>query len=663
MESQGGACDRPDADANKGLVVTQSKFIFITGASRSGTTLLSFVLRNHSDVFGLRELQYFGQAWNPREPERRFTAPEALEVAATLYAHQESGVLVHRIDHRHRRAATALLDALGEAATDPAELFAAAVADMARAAGKSIACEQTPRYIFYASALLDRYPEAHVVHLVRDPRAVMASQKNRWRRRSLAADGTTVPRYESLRVWVNYHPYTVARLWSQATRAALELVGHPRFTVIRYEDLVRDPERTVRGLCTRLGLQFEPRMLEVAQVNSSHQSSAAGARPGMRAEAIDHWRQALTPTETAITERACGRQMREFGYPPVSGGRRAWLGRAGFGVSYLLHLGAVVLVNPRRAVVQATALLGSNSAQSQFGRLRRGRGRSRDSLPPPAASPPPPPPPAIRDEARGQVDETSTGELREFIGLRFWDVSLTTAADYLVDRAVLGVPTQVYFVNAHCVNEAARTPEYARLLVNAPFVFADGVGMALAAKFSGTRLGHNVNGTDLFPLICAAAAAASIPVAFLGARPGVAERCARRMQRQHPGLQVVWTEHGYLSEEEEEARLDALNASGARILFVAKGVPLQECWIARHARRLATPVTLGVGALFDFYSGTVRRAPRIVRDLRSEWLYRLMLEPRRLARRYLLGNPAFIARTLLWRGFDHPLQRRDGRVT
>ena len=253
--------------------------------------------------------------------------------------------------------------------------------------------------------------------------------------------------------------------------------------------------------------------------------------------------------------------------------------------------------------------------------------------------------------------------MREFIGLRFWDVSLPQAARFVVDRANQGARTQVFFVNAHCINQAASHSGYASLLAEAPFLFADGVGMAIAARLSGTRLEHNVNGTDLFPLICAAAAAAAVPVAFLGARPGVARACADRMQERHPGLRVVWTDHGYLEPEQEQKRLDELNASGARILFVAKGVPAQECWIAEHADRLAAPVVLGVGALFDFYSGNVRRAPRLVRDLRSEWLYRLLLEPRRLSRRYLLGNPTFIARTLLWRSLSQPLARRDGGLT
>jgi exopolysaccharide biosynthesis WecB/TagA/CpsF family protein len=638
--------------------VTQRKIIFITGASRSGTTLLSFVLRRHADVFGLRELQFFGQAWDPRDVNRRFSRAEAIEAATQLYANQEHGVLVHHVGPEHRAAAVALVDSLGAAACDPAELFAGAIHDIANHAGKSIPCEQTPRYIFYARPLLDLYPRAHIIHLVRDPRAVMASQKNRWRRRKLAADGRAVPRYEAVRVWVNYHPYTVGRLWAQATRAALELAQHPRVTILRYEDLVQHPERTVRTLCERLGISYDPAMLDVAQVNSSHQSSAGGARKGMHSDAIDRWRHALTSGETAVTEQLCGPLMRRFGYEAAAQPRAFWLDQLGFDFSYVVHLAAVLLVNPRRAAVQAKALAHSSSAEALFRRVREstrpcpalqatwGAGRA-DTAPTPPASP----------------EVVRAGAVREFIGLRFWDVALPEAARFVVERAVQGTPTRVFFVNAHCVNEAARNPGYASLLADAPFVFADGVGMALAARFSGTRLTHNVNGTDLFPLICEAAAAASVPIALLGARPGVARACAERMQRAYPGLQVAWTDHGYLDPEQERLRLADLNASGAKILFVAKGVPAQECWIAEHADQLATPVVLGVGALLDFYSGNVKRAPRLVRDLRSEWLYRLLREPRRLSRRYLLGNPAFIARTLLWRTLSHGPARRHGGVT
>jgi len=266
------------------------------------------------------------------------------------------------------------------------------------------------------------------------------------------------------------------------------------------------------------------------------------------------------------------------------------------------------------------------------------------------ARPDDPAPSNLSSSAGPETGPTGAG-LREVMGLRFWDTPLPAAAHFLVQAAVTGQRLQVYFVNAHCVNVAARDSRYAQLLQSAPFLFADGAGMALAARLAGAALHNNVNGTDLFPRICAAAAAASVPLAFLGSRPGVARQCATVMERDYPGLRVVWVADGYLSAAAEAQKLAELNTSGARLLFVAKGVPTQEHWIAEHATRIAVPVILGVGALFDFYSGAVPRAPPMLRRLRMEWAYRLAQEPRRLFRRYVLGNPEFVARALLWRLF------------
>jgi hypothetical protein len=337
--------------------VIDRKLIFITGASRSGTTLLSCVLRNHDEVLGLKELHYFGEAWDPAATERTFSRGEAIAAAALALARQEHGILVHRVGPEHRCEAAGIVDGLGDAAADPAALFAAVAHHLAAAADKSIPCEQTPRYIFYARRLLEMYPAAHVVHIVRDPRAVMASQKMRWRRRRLSVNGGAVSHYQSLRVWVNYHPYTVYRLWSGASATALALAGHPRVTLVRFEQLVQEPEVTVRLLCSRLGLRFDRMMLEVRQVNSSHEASAAGARLGLHTDAIDKWKQALTPTEIAITERLCGDLMRRFGYDCVATEGVELLGRLGYRASYLAHLCGVLLVNPRRAAVQAKSLL------------------------------------------------------------------------------------------------------------------------------------------------------------------------------------------------------------------------------------------------------------------------------------------------------------------
>jgi hypothetical protein len=185
----------------------------------------------------------------------------------------------------------------------------------------------------------------------------MASQKMRWQRRRLATTTSRVPNYESLRVWVNYHPYTIARLWSRATATALGLEGDPRVTLVRFEDLVRDPEATVRRLSERLGIGYEPAMLDVGQVNSSHQSSVGGMRKGLNSDAIDQWRRVLSAAETAITEKICAPWMQRFDYASGASRGVAWPASAWYRLSYLAHLGGVLLVNPSRAYVQGRAVM------------------------------------------------------------------------------------------------------------------------------------------------------------------------------------------------------------------------------------------------------------------------------------------------------------------
>ncbi|MCP4090212.1 MAG: WecB/TagA/CpsF family glycosyltransferase [Gammaproteobacteria bacterium] len=232
------------------------------------------------------------------------------------------------------------------------------------------------------------------------------------------------------------------------------------------------------------------------------------------------------------------------------------------------------------------------------------------------------------------------------IGLQFLDCSLEAAAELLIHAANAGQKRDVFFVNAHCINIASRNPAYALLLQEAKLLFADGAGMAMAARIWGTRLRNNLNGTDLFPHICSLAAMTRTPIALLGANEGVAQLCAENLRNLYPGIKIVYVNHGFMSNSMEAQEIDILNKSAAQILFVAKGVPTQELWIQENSSKLNIPVILGVGALFDFYSGSIPRAPETLRKLRLEWLFRLLLEPKRMFHRYVIGNPEFILRVL-----------------
>jgi N-acetylglucosaminyldiphosphoundecaprenol N-acetyl-beta-D-mannosaminyltransferase len=168
----------------------------------------------------------------------------------------------------------------------------------------------------------------------------------------------------------------------------------------------------------------------------------------------------------------------------------------------------------------------------------------------------------------------------------------------------------------------------------------------------GQGLRANVNGTDLFPHLCEAAARENLPIFLLGARPGIAQAAADAMVQRYPDLKVAGARDGYFGPDEDKTVVEAINASGAQILLAAFGAPRQELWIARWREHLTVAVAMGVGGLFDFYSGRIPRAPVWMREIGLEWVYRLLQEPGRMWRRYVIGNPIFLYR--VWQQARHP---------
>jgi exopolysaccharide biosynthesis WecB/TagA/CpsF family protein len=231
---------------------------------------------------------------------------------------------------------------------------------------------------------------------------------------------------------------------------------------------------------------------------------------------------------------------------------------------------------------------------------------------------------------------------------------VNTTTDQIIDAMLApGARRTAAFVNAHCLNVAARDPIYRWALARADFRLPDGSGMQLAAKLRGTRFVENLNGTDLFVPLCKAAAARDLPIYFLGSAEGVAREAADKAREIAPGLTVAGARNGFFSAAEEEAVIKAINATGARIVLVAMGVPKQDIWIARNRHRLNADLVMGVGAQFDFWSGRVPRAPAFVRRAGLEWVVRLAVEPRRMANRYLIGNFEFTLGALFGRRVPH----------
>lgn len=250
------------------------------------------------------------------------------------------------------------------------------------------------------------------------------------------------------------------------------------------------------------------------------------------------------------------------------------------------------------------------------------------------------------------------------LGLNVDEMSQTEAVETICSVWRRGAKSRVFFVNAHCVNSAFSSVEYTQSLSQAEFVLPDGSGVLLASKILRLPIRHNLNGTDLTPLICQAAADEGRSVFLLGARPGIGEAAATSLIERFPALRVAGVQHGYFAPEDSAEIVARINAAQPDILLVALGVPMQEIWITEHFDELNVPVCLAVGALFDFLSNSVRRAPKLFRRMGLEWVYRLAREPRRLWRRYLLGNVSFLSRVFAARlGVSVAPIRRTGTVS
>jgi alpha-1,3-mannosyltransferase len=203
----------------------------------------------------------------------------------------------------------------------------------------------------------------------------------------------------------------------------------------------------------------------------------------------------------------------------------------------------------------------------------------------------------------------------------------------------------IAFANAHTLNVAAESAEFRRAL-QASLVFNDGVGVDIASRLLyGSPFPENLNGTDFGPNYLRATRH-RYRIFLLGAKPGTAERAARRLASMCPQHEFVGCRHGHFDDGQIPELIDRIRQSKADVLLVAMGNPKQELFIEKHLAATGCSLGIGVGALFDFLAGNVPRAAPWVKRWRLEWGYRLAQEPRRLARRYLVGIPAFLTRIL-----------------
>ncbi|EHK54515.1 WecB/TagA/CpsF family glycosyltransferase [Allomesorhizobium alhagi] len=222
-----------------------------------------------------------------------------------------------------------------------------------------------------------------------------------------------------------------------------------------------------------------------------------------------------------------------------------------------------------------------------------------------------------------------------------WNDAISLLNRMLVERRF----TKVSFLNAHNANVASIDAAFADALENF-LILPDGVGVDMAAKILyGSPFPANLNGTDFIPGFLQAVSK-PLTVGLLGATRRNAEGAATKLAAIAPQHNYIVIHDGYFSPQEEPGVVETIRALRPDILLVAMGVPRQELWIARNLTEKHCTLPIAVGALLDFLSGAVPRAPGWMRRMRLEWLFRLIVEPGRLWRRYIVGNPLFLARVL-----------------
>jgi len=242
------------------------------------------------------------------------------------------------------------------------------------------------------------------------------------------------------------------------------------------------------------------------------------------------------------------------------------------------------------------------------------------------------------------------GERARILGVPVDALTVAELHTYLHERIASREKAMILNVNALAMNLAYEHTWLQSLFNDAALVFADGFGVVLGGRLLGYRIPERITYADWMWKLAEFAADHMVSFFFLGGKPGVAARAATKLTQKYPSLCITGVLDGYFDKTSgstaNEAVIQQINACRPDILLVGFGMPLQEKWLMENWDRIDARVALTGGAVFDYVAGEVTRAPRWMTDHGLEWLGRLVIEPRRLWKRYLIGNPLFLFRVL-----------------
>jgi N-acetylglucosaminyldiphosphoundecaprenol N-acetyl-beta-D-mannosaminyltransferase len=223
------------------------------------------------------------------------------------------------------------------------------------------------------------------------------------------------------------------------------------------------------------------------------------------------------------------------------------------------------------------------------------------------------------------------------------NISLEEAVGYVDSFVISGRPHQIVAINAAKIVKMQHDRRLADIINSCSLIFPDGKAVVWAARFLGNPLKQRVAGIDLMQEVVKLAFDKKYRLYFLGAREDVVRKVVNIYKTEFPGIDIVGWHNGYFKTSLREGEvIEEIKRLKPQILFVAMGSPLKEYWIEKNFEYLGVPVCMGVGGSFDVVGGFTKRAPGWIQDVGLEWFFRFLNEPRRLWKRYLYTNAAFI---------------------
>ena len=319
--------------------------------------MLSRILGLNRKVLTLNELHIFGDIVSVDQLKSTASDKQLIKISGKIIARQKRSILDDTITIDEHIEACRLIASLPTSNRTYKEVIYAVMSMFSSEASVQIVCEHTPRNIFYSEKILNFFPSAKILHIIRDPRAVLASQKNCWKRRKLGA--RNIPLKEMIRLAINYHPLTMAKMWQKANNKAGLFRDHSRFKIVRFEDLLESPKDTVLTVCEFVGVEFSENMLEVKRVGSSNRKDLV-AQKGIDKSVAEQWRGILTKGELMLCEFICSDEMNKYGYKKIAKHTLpTYLSIICSLMLYPLNLAGVFLINPRRALIQFKAIFNS----------------------------------------------------------------------------------------------------------------------------------------------------------------------------------------------------------------------------------------------------------------------------------------------------------------